>query len=418
LNQDLAVIHSQLPSRFISPSSSVDRTAINAVEHFSLFTGKELAGAFSSALWCETLPRIAQHEPSIWYGLVAIGTLDRTNRRDYSVTEQAAIQSYSKSIQEVQKRIEDPTDALCRDTILLASILFAVFECLQGHYRSALSHISSGVKLLSQWQDIERMGTTYADHKLLQAVLLCLDCQAIQLGANDFKDLYARPAIKCIDTSSQPTIEDVNLRLTQIFHRLSHWAHWYDVRTSQAPSKDWLIAEEKQIRLQLDQWDTHFKSLPLGQSATHVLLAQRAALEAAFGRTADGPSEKEWEKYVPQFEKVVEHSERYAQLIEPEQSSSPRPRLTIGPDIVLPLFLAGTRCRDSNVQTRALDLLQRCNRREGIWDSNYYAGCAQMILRTQAKAELDNENARWNRCDNTFGEHEVVKGTVVFQEAA
>lgn len=51
----------------INPYGPHEVAEVTAVKYFATNLGKELAGSFSDNVWCDVLPRVAQHERSIWF---------------------------------------------------------------------------------------------------------------------------------------------------------------------------------------------------------------------------------------------------------------------------------------------------------------------------------------------------------------
>jgi hypothetical protein len=62
--------------------------------------------------------------------------------------------------------------------------------------------------------------------------------------------------------------------------------------------------------------------------------------------------------------------------------------VTLSPGIILPLHIVTTRCRDPHLRRRALALLERCNRKEGQWDSQVCARWGRKVVETEEVAAL------------------------------
>lgn len=380
---------------------------MDRITHFANVLAKELAGSFSDTVWAIVLPRAAHHEPAIWHGMLAVSILDKSlrvssnHKPDYN---SASIMHYSKAIQELHIRLADQGQPSCKDVILLSCILFAVFECLHGHYQSALRHISGGMQLLTAWENEthDDEGGVYLDRTTLHSIFLCLDSQAIQLGASEFRDNFAVHALDDqLHTAQFANLDDAHLFLNQIFHRVSHLVNWIDPAPADrhaGPSSTWIKVEREHIGLQLHAWDDAFRQLVWVQSdqpAAHLLSVGREVLNSFLGRHVDGSSELDWDQYLPNFEKALEHAEIYLDLVgKPSAKAMPsgqecekpqRPALTIAMDVVMPLFLISTKCRQSNIRHRALTLLQQANRREGIWDSSVIANTAAKLIGIEEK---------------------------------
>jgi len=353
-----------------------------------------------------------------------------------------AIMHYSKAMQKLQTRLASPEESSCKDVVLLCCVLFAVFECLQSHYHSALLHISGGIKLLVEWGGEGQLNNqvtlgSYLNRTMLQSVFLSLDSQAIQLGAPGFRDFSTRALDDQFPIASFATIENAHLMLNQIFHRLSQWGNWAEPVTVRGnkPNRERMLEEKQRIKAQLGEWDVAFnRSLHLydTQPATYLLLLQRSVMKAILGKADDGSSEMEWDKYLPLFEESVTHAEVYMRLtansrtgasrgtgLRPTQSERPRPALTIAMDIVLPLFLISTRCRDATVRGRALQVLRTCNRQEGIWNSWSCANIAAKVIEFEESAASEHgqipDHARVYMLDIQFAEEQIAEVSLVVQ---
>ena len=384
------------------PSSSAGA----GVGYFATHLGTELAGNFSNTLWCDILPRVAQHEPSIWHAINAVSAMDiALQSHDNAIHHDLAITHYSKALQYLRLHMDSPTPALSKDVILLACIVFAVFECLQTHLNSALRHISGGLQLWTEWADkiksqAESTPTnTYLNLSTLQAVLLCLNSQALQLGVEEFRATLS--VLQRVHISNSvprfTSLDDAHVFLSQIFHRLSHWDNFLDQEILMSGDKfsDWrMTLEREQIKAQLVAWDVEFRRVSGGSEAMavyHLLLAHRKLIGMMYMRIIEDPNsgdEAGWDGYQPVFEEVLAHIEEYTSLTEvktPPRHAN-RPKLVIAMDVVLPLFFISRRCRHPVTRREALKLLERCNCKEGIWNSAQCAKVVEMLIQMEEQA--------------------------------
>lgn len=93
-----------------------------------------------------------------------------------SETMQFALEQYNKAIQHLVQQPQKPNF----DTFLVCCVLFACFESLRGHHGSALSHIRSGVRILSEANEINRIEQKHDD--TLDPVFARLDAQVVQVS--------------------------------------------------------------------------------------------------------------------------------------------------------------------------------------------------------------------------------------------
>ena len=64
------------------------------------------------------------------------------------------------------------------------------------------------------------------------------------------------------------------------------------------------------------------------------------------------------------------------------------PSFCFSPGIISPLYAAVSRCRDPCIRRKALVLMQRCKRREGLWDSTLAARLGQRVI------DIEEQRAR------------------------
>ena len=61
------------------------------------------------------------------------------------------------------------------------------------------------------------------------------------------------------------------------------------------------------------------------------------------------------------------------------------PSYCFSPGIVSPLYVTISRCRDPSIRRRALTLMQRCKRREGLWDADLAARLGQRVIEIEER---------------------------------
>lgn len=429
-------------SREPSPYGPRDPVELVAIKNFATYLGKDLAGCFSDNIWCQVFPRVAQHEAPVWHAIAAISMLDTSIQHGLNLDASnpdvnVAISQYSKAIRKLNVQLASGGHMYCRDVVLLCCILFAIFECLQNHFQSALRHISGGMKLLMEWEKEwpasgQSASGVYLDQRVLRPVLLSLDSQVVQMGAVDFHEFNTLPAIDAEQRvqNSFTDIQAAHVSLTGIFNRLSRWTDKLEpgMRYDSRPEDDWLNVERRRLRAELSEWDLafamsqkHFDS----RSATVLLSIQHTIMQTIFDKELDGPSEMEWDKYLPRFEEVLRRAETFLTLeaneqrrpgLDPDSSLKDVPRrkciLTISMDIVLSLYLISTRCRSSQPRWRALEMLKTCGRREGIWDSFLCGKIAETIIKLEeqgiSEGGLIPESARVWQLECQYGKSETA----------
>ncbi|KAF2716761.1 hypothetical protein K431DRAFT_256944 [Polychaeton citri CBS 116435] len=81
-----------------------------------------------------------------------------------------------------------------------------------------------------------------------------------------------------------------------------------------------------------------------------------------------------------------------------------KPTFSLAHGVVFPLYTVGSRCRDPKIRRRALHLLSRCNRREGLWDAALAARLCKNLVDIEESRTLqllqDAAAATWIAMDD------------------
>lgn len=129
-------------------------------EWFVLRTAPKLPAAFSSAFWQTLVFQASASETAVFHATVALSSAHsqlpsrgRTPGVDVKANpdedECFMLQQYGRAIGHLQPHLTAGTRSSVRVT-LIACLLFICLECLRGHFRSAIFHLESGLKLLQQ----------------------------------------------------------------------------------------------------------------------------------------------------------------------------------------------------------------------------------------------------------------------------
>ena len=87
-----------------------------------------------------------------------------------------------------------------------------------------------------------------------------------------------------------------------------------------------------------------------------------------------------------------------------------RPTFTVSHGIVYPLFAVMVRCRDPHLRRQALQILEQCNRHEGLWDAKLAAQSAKrlMMVEESGAKRVDGRNHR-----KAEAEREITSATQI-----
>jgi hypothetical protein len=184
--KDLVMIHytTCIPA---APYSAISRNAKErrAFDYFRTRTAVDLIACFDSELWSCYVLQLAQTEPAIRHAVIAIGSLHEhfeTSAADHKEGSKFALQQYSTAIQQVLGSFKSSLDYPTEIALVLCG-LFASFESLEGHYKSALTHIASGIKVLAE-QRANRSWSGRPDKltRLLENLFSRFGCQVLEIA--------------------------------------------------------------------------------------------------------------------------------------------------------------------------------------------------------------------------------------------
>ncbi|KAJ5123150.1 hypothetical protein N7448_009247 [Penicillium atrosanguineum] len=406
-----------------------------SLEFFQLHTTQCFGADIGSFLL-----RAAYHEPIIRTIAVAIGSLHRsfvfeqrgllTKSEDTHFT----LLHYTKAIRQlvaVHPQISPQTN----DTFLIACILFFCFECLQGHYRSAFRHATSGLKIISQQRSLpsDTALRMYMPPETITLLFSILENQILEIEGDELLSLEDRPRL--LSTFSDPiinllqpssTVDDILRSFQILYNRFVRFESVCEMLVEQLENQPFeFLAQVRHIQMEyvrirndMQSWMDIFEkwlreSCTIENDARVITMKVWRLVMCLFLDLEWPPSELTWDKYtetfiainslvadmlgVPSYSLTSCNSSPGPQT--PDGSASavggetasflplrPKPSKTIAPTfslslgVVTPLYLCATRCRDSATRHYAIDLMAYSQRREGLWDAELAGRIAKRIV--------------------------------------
>jgi hypothetical protein len=371
-------------------------------QFFRTITATNLAGVFDFGFWtCDTLQ--ASHlYPALWHATAALGAvhvqLNIDGPSPYRLQTETgyhslfALQQCSKSIQSLTKlTAKQELSEQDRTVVLTTCVLFSFMSALQGYQEQAFMHIHNGLKLIHDWR-LEEMYLQRRSHHTTSMLLLMFN----QL---DSQGRYIRQGLKINATSEKRdklpqaipfSVESFTsclqayVELERLINRFSHIGIMTEPESGEDAEQT--IVRWKQVYSQaLATWDTRFShflattSEQLSKKMILLLRIRRLFTSTLFEDISKG--ELGYDEFVLQFATIVDLVGR---ILEPkgaitvqkeEGSLSPQNTIHQRADISLsviisePLIFTAMRCREPNTRHRALDLLKKHPRREGVVNS-------------------------------------------------
>ncbi|CAG7930855.1 unnamed protein product [Penicillium olsonii] len=385
------------------------------------------------------LLQAAYHEPIIRTIATAIGSLhcsfvhnERGATRDVT---RFTFQHYNKAIRQLLA-IDPQTSLQSSDMFLIACILFYCFECLQGHYSVAVQHATSGLKIIKQQQLMAtgRNIPRYMPRETVTVLFAILENHILEIQGETSHAEEMRPALfssfstPTFDPSHPPTnIEDLRACFELLYNRLTRFLsvcemleeEFNDSTFEFVAQIQYLEEEHLQVRADLGAWIDSFEAW-LDAGGTEVVSEPHSIAILKIWKTTisimlglEWPTtELSWDEHFDKFSLCLslisdflgvtyldqEHSNSASPHQTPTNNATalpllrPRPSKTLASTfsmslgIVTPLYMCATRCRDSTIRHRAIDLLSTCHRREGLWDSELVGRIARRIVSIEEEA--------------------------------
>lgn len=403
--------------------------------HTSLCFGKHIGSYILQA---------AYHEPTIRTIAVAIGALHNSfvfNQKGGSTTRedtQFTLFHYNKAIRQLVA-MNPRTTPQTNDTFLVACILFFCFECLQGNYGLAIQHATSGLKIIKQHQTLAtaRSFPRYIPQAAITLLFAILENQILEIEGEVPRSSDMRPAVffsptPPISSLNHPpsSTDDMRIRFEFLYNRFIRFQYACDILEESTEGRafellaqvQYIQTEYLRVRVDLEAWIRSFdiwietigKKDP--EEAETITMLQIWRLTISLYLKLDWPpSDASWDKYTDDFSQInslvlellglpsysdpssfqsstqdespmVNNATRSLPPLLPKPSKILPSTFCLSLGIVTPLYLCATRCRDSRVRHRAIEIMLTCQRREGLWDAAIAGRIAKRVVQIEENA--------------------------------
>jgi hypothetical protein len=379
--------------------------------------------------------QIAQREPAVRHALVAVGALNE--RRDlyvkdvtYSKTvvttsshsieasipdqreqhnDPFALSQYNKAIAHLAKAMNSSSSNSV-DTALLVCILFVCVECLRGDYVPALKHFQGGMSIAiaaaGEGGPNSRASQTTGVREKVVPFFNRLELLGQVYGHRPAYEYGLRPSDVLPHTfHSIVEARDSIVHIMNLSIRLIHKTK-FDRYNGKVTQDDYTYHGEivkcvLACKTTLDHFLLTVPPSPRLTEAATILEIQQIVCLTWLNRSLV-PEECVADADIPLYERAVSLAESLSSSTPtPDQKHVQSSTFLFDMEIVSPLYLVAIKCRHPMVRRRAISLLRRTVRREGLWDSVKVAAIAERImeieeveLRVLNGSELPREEVR------------------------
>jgi hypothetical protein len=357
-------------------SFAIDGDSAVALEYFMIKAIPFMRYSKPSPLWNHMLQLLHQEDEVIRKVAAAICQQQRSLEDGTSKdVKLASGKAYGMALQAHCQALSNP-EAGGRTTLPTACLLLVILESLRGSFDNVEYHLQACVVLLQQQQYgsearellnevstliesfiISTMSSSPLTEKAVRARKLLRMCWAthpIQDNIAVIEQSLAGDMVAALDrlalvaTSGkpfpQPNLEVATARICA-------------VQAKQEILE--AVAQERIDALQHDDKEKAYYGIVLARSLTNVIFIKRLT-----GASAQPEVELEtWQKVVD----LCETSLAQLQHCNPTRAANAPNAFSVGLGVIPILYNVGVRCKDFYLRRRALLVLERCPRREGIW---------------------------------------------------
>ncbi|KAK8128846.1 hypothetical protein PG984_009954 [Apiospora sp. TS-2023a] len=406
----------------------------NCFEWFSCKAATKLQGIFCITFWSQLLPQACINEPAIMHAALAlssthqkntIGVVDpssspyqQDNRHVLDTSDEFTLVQYSKAIQQLRPHLiagKSSSVASIR-VALIACLVFANLEFLNGRYNIGIAHLHSGLKLLGEFQGyvleadepvlVLKPPRDFVDEWIadtLTKLLVQVNLHGAQ--AMPYPRLVMRITSAPLPSFTFHSVTEARQHLDQLVNDILYLTE-ANRRCStnisiNSNGEGKLAKRQSQILNGLRTWHNTYKASRSIMKSTlspfthygYLLLLSMyymAQIMASVCLVDDEKREAVYDAHTANFLAIVRHSSELRRLIRYEVHYNPLvsytskiSQSTADMGWIPPLYYTALKCRVRRVRLHALRFLGFKPHKEGIWDSELTAIVAREVIRLE-----------------------------------
>ncbi|RMZ88701.1 hypothetical protein DV736_g4056, partial [Chaetothyriales sp. CBS 134916] len=243
-----------------------------ALSVFETVVAPELASQFCTQLYTHHLLLSAVHEEALRSGVIALSTMYEhsfgTLQAAHTKVPDFVLDHYGRAIH-AMTRLNIADTATAFDVALLGCLIFASLEILQGHYMSAYTHITSGIKVLEEKNDAGSVadGGALVPPVLLRQVFVRMQTECLELNLVPSK--YPKRLSRHIKSGSKvfTSTAQAMLSISAFLNRTMLFLRDEDEgivsQTTDQNNIDDVTRKQKRLVDEFLEWSHAFTALPL-----------------------------------------------------------------------------------------------------------------------------------------------------------
>ncbi|PMD12882.1 hypothetical protein NA56DRAFT_756235 [Hyaloscypha hepaticicola] len=385
------------PNR-ISESPSQTNVEARAFDFFRTKVAGNLSGVFDPSFWTVDILQVAQQEEPIRHAVVALASLSEhlldDPKNGLETLPRLALYQHTEAISKLKQKMHAENDASIQ-IVLMTCAIFVCFEMFQSNFEAALVHMTNGVYVFYNWVSNDTCSTRHPREftaqleaifgRLMLQIILFIDTKPHEWKFINPAFTPALPLVTPMFRSVDEARDCLDRCTCSLYHRMisSQFRELEEHEVDTNPLSQLTTNP-------LDEWEMSFESFMTKESGNLSPREQKVAvlleiqhITATILGTA-GPSSEEtiFDCFEEEFSRIIE----LAYLLTAdasEEQRSPIPTFDMG---ILPhLYFVASRCRHPLLRRKALELLRRGPRQEGIWSRDMLAGIGERIMGMEEK---------------------------------
>ncbi|KAI9857110.1 MAG: hypothetical protein M1813_008601 [Trichoglossum hirsutum] len=368
-----------------------------ALDFFCHYTARQFPGLFLDDFWNRLL-QLSYIEPAIRHAMIAVGSIHE-QYETYTTTIAAAgsvaetshrfaVMEYNKATNSLVKRLSTGSNSVL--TTVVACLLFISLEFLRGEVDQALTHLQSGLNILSTWREGPRVPTESSTVEEILPVFERLSMTSSLFGRPAFQ-LYAQQCDPATLPSAQVTFDSL-LGARKSLVCLVNLSFQFIQTVMRRKNKSEVTFEDvvRQNRLEnlLCQWEQSFETLtrrkhwsqPEQNSITLLHIHHKTISIWIF--TSLSPNETSFDQYNAIFERAIHMAtvELADTFIGPSSQARQASTFSFEMQLIAPTYFIAIKCRVGWIRRKAIALLFKLASKEGPWDSKRSARVAERVV--------------------------------------
>ena len=373
-------------------------------QYFHERSFQELTGFYDFFFWQKVIFPSSRYERPIRHALAALGSLhESTNVPDDDPDKRRklrffAAEQYNKSICHLTNKMDPPSP----EVAMITCIMFMCFETLLGNAEQVAELFKNGLKLVEASRYWDK-GSGIIREMIVPVIArwrVQLSTYTIHRSAND------KPLPLTLD-ASKIDILPTPCESLQTFNTIMDHVHAFlSPRVGVEPSDPRLPEMIKRFQTMLSDWSTKFEAFvttrpPIVQSNLRfqrgvLWLRMNYLVATILVPTLPYQDEMLYDQYQSVFDTILAYAaeslavERRMYAASPPVAGATAPGKTkhsFGLDLgmVPALTFVAMRCRDHRIRHQAIDLLDLCNRFDGLFSSKHCADKMRKFVALEEK---------------------------------